>query len=73
MMFACIESFSPARNNLSPTLKNEIAEEKHVYTSVGVPLWSQNFQNCPLNHRVGMYMPKGVSEDPLLSLKSEQE
>jgi hypothetical protein len=33
--------------------KKEIPATKHIYTSVGVPLWSQNSQKRPLNHRVG--------------------
>jgi hypothetical protein len=40
--------------------KNEIPSAKHIYTSVAVPLWSQNFQKRPLNHRVGTLHAKGA-------------
>jgi hypothetical protein len=40
--------------------KNEIPAAKHVSTSVGVPLWSQNFQKRPLNHRLRTLHAKGA-------------
>jgi hypothetical protein len=52
--FGVIEKFSPLLYlPHRKSKKTEISAAKHIYTSVGSPLWSQNFQKRPLSHRVG--------------------
>jgi hypothetical protein len=50
LFFDCIEIFSLGRDILPRKSKKVgIAAAKHIYVSVGVPLWSQNSQKRPQN------------------------
>jgi hypothetical protein len=59
--FGVIEKFSPLMYlSHRQSKKTEIPAAKHIYTWVGFPLWSQNFQKRPLNHRVGNLYAEGA-------------
>jgi hypothetical protein len=63
--FDCIENFSPGRDILPRKSKKKwIAAAKHIYISVGTPLWSQNSQKRPQKIRVRTVHAKGAECSP---------
>jgi hypothetical protein len=47
------------RNRMGLKKKPHLQVEKHIYTSSGVSLWSQNYQENLLHHRVGILHAQG--------------